>query len=223
MPNYKLTVRPSGEVLEVRDDQNVLEVLQEKNIYIKSSCGGNANCADCKVKIVSGEDNLSPPTFPELKLLGNVFHLTKERLACQLHLVGNVTIDIGVHDQLKDQAHLSQKKKVAPKTSPIKVRKEQEIHEKQNERAAFREEKNKKQDEWQKHWEKPESSNPNAKKFGGNKRPKFFDTDKIDYAKKDFSRPLPAHKRKEKEAESELEKEETPKSEKTFGSFRDKK
>jgi 2Fe-2S ferredoxin len=91
---HKVTLKPSCNVVEVEEAQNLLEALREQDIYIKSSCGGVASCSDCIIKIVSGEDHLTPPPFSELKLLGNVFHITKERLACQTCVTGDVTIDM---------------------------------------------------------------------------------------------------------------------------------
>jgi 2Fe-2S ferredoxin len=97
-PHFKVTLKPTGEVVEVEEGRNLLECLREKNIYIKSSCGGHATCTDCVIKIVSGEDYITPPPFAELKLLGNVFHITKERLACQTCVTGgDISIDISKH------------------------------------------------------------------------------------------------------------------------------
>lgn len=226
MPNYKLTIRPTGEVFEIEEGKTVLDLLREKDIYIKSGCGGHATCTDCIVKIVSGEDNLSPSPFPELKLLGNVFHITKERLACQLSVTGDVTIDISKHDKEKDEKKTASKKNISKKVAPIKVRKEQDVREIQSERAAFREQRGQKQEEWQKHWEKDptkSSEKSKAKNFGGNKPPKYFNTEKIDYDKKDFSRPLPEKKRLEKEAKAAKVADEKEKSDQEFKTFRDKK
>lgn len=225
MSHFKLTIKPTGEVFEIEEGKSVLDLLREKNIYIKSSCGGHATCTDCIVKIVSGEDNLSPSPFPELKLLGNVFHITKERLACQLSITGDVTIDISKHDKEKDEKKTASKKSNIKKVAPIKVRKEQDVLEIKSERAAFREQRGQKQEEWQKHWEKEPtkaSDKSKAKNFGGQKPPKYFNTDKIDYDTKDFSRPLPEKKRLEKEAKLKEERE-AAKSDKEFSNFRDKK
>jgi hypothetical protein len=110
------------------------------------------------------------------------------------------------------------------------VRKEQEVKEIRTDRAAFREERSNKQEEWQKHWEKEPtkaSEKSKAKNLGGNKSPKYFNTDKIDYEKNDYSRPLPENKRQEKLAEKEAakaaEKKAAIESDKEFKGFREKK
>lgn len=105
----KITVRPTMDVIEADQEVSLLENLKRADIYVKSSCGGHATCTDCIVKIVSGEDHLSAPPFEELKLLGNVFHITKERLACQTKISGDVCIDLSAHDKARDQKKLRQK------------------------------------------------------------------------------------------------------------------
>lgn len=229
--SYKVTLKPSGEVVEVEEGKNLLVALREQNIYIKSSCGGHASCTDCIVKIVSGEDYITPPPFEELKLLGNVFHITKERLACQTCLTGDVTIDIGKHDLATDEAKLKNKTtNFSKKKQVTRVRKEADVKtlrsERATERAAEDAEKKIKMDNWDKHWDKSQDANT-PKKLAGGKRPRFFDTDKVDYEKNDYTRPLSAEKQKLREErleterlKNENEKKITP-SDKEYKKFRD--
>lgn len=229
--SYKVTLKPSGEVVEVEEGKNLLVALREQNIYIKSSCGGHASCTDCIIKIVSGEDYITPPPFEELKLLGNVFHITKERLACQTCLTGDVTIDIGKHDLATDEAKLKNKtSNFSKKKQVTRVRKEADVKtlrsERATERAAEDAEKKIKMDNWDKHWDKSQDANT-PKKLAGGKRPRFFDTDKVDYEKNDYTRPLSAEKQKLREErleterlKNENEKKITP-SDKEYKKFRD--
>jgi ferredoxin, 2Fe-2S len=46
------------------------------------------------VKIIAGADQLNPFTDEERKHLGNVYHITKVRLACRCRITGDVTIQI---------------------------------------------------------------------------------------------------------------------------------
>lgn len=203
---YKVTLRPSGEVVEVEEGKNLLTALREQNIYVKSSCGGHATCSDCIIKIVSGEDNLTPPPFSELKLLGNVFHITKERLACQTCVTGgDITVDISKHDKASDEDKLKNKTANFSKQKQKKpvVRKEADVQkiraEKMKERDELDRTQKVKTEEWKKHWEK-EGADPNTpKKLQGSRRPKFFDTDKVDYEKQEYTRPLSAEKQKLKD------------------------
>lgn len=231
---HKVTLRPSGDVVEVEEGLNLLEALRSEDKYIKSSCGGVASCSDCIIKIVSGEDNLTPPPFEELKLLGNVFHITKERLACQTKILGDVTIDISKHDKATDEDRLKNKTSNFSKKKQAKtvVRKEPDIQkirqEKETERTQFEQEQKQKGQEWQKHWEKDKSTE--AKRLAGGKRPKFFDTDKVDYEKNVYTRPLSPEKQKLKNERLAAEKEDRelakaakdiPTSDKDFKKFRE--
>lgn len=120
----------------------LLEVLKNNGHYIKSSCGGHASCSDCIVKIQSGEDQITEPTFEEINLLGNVFHITKERLSCQTKCFGDVTVDISMHNKMNDQEQLRQKtanvhaKTVLRRTAQEKDQMIQERKEKSAERNA---------------------------------------------------------------------------------------
>lgn len=200
---YKVTLKPEGKVVEIDEGQNLLSALREQEVYIKSSCGGVASCSDCIIKIVSGEDHLSPPPFSELKLLGNVFHITKERLACQTTISGDVSIDISRHDKDKDENRLKHKTSSFSQKKQIKIRKETEVQQSIEEKNAQKNQKDQSKkettDQWHKHWEKEATE---KKQLAGGKRPKFFDTDKIDYEKKDFTRPLPEEKKKKTEFNS---------------------
>jgi len=231
---HKVILRPSGNSIEVEEGKNLLVALREKDIYIKSSCGGHATCTDCVIKIVSGEDNLTPAPFEELKLLGNVFHITKERLACQTMITGDVTIDIAKHDKATDEEKLKSKTSAfsKKKTFKTKVRKESDIgkirDEREQEQQQFEREQKEKSDQWNKHWEKNKDSNA-PKKLAGGKRPKFFDTDKVDYERNEYTRPLSAEKQKlrderiaREKTEQIIEKKEKdiPESDKNFKKFR---
>lgn len=93
----KLILKPVNQVFEVSSKESIFEQLKEVNINLNSSCGGFGVCGDCVVKVIKGGDQCSPPTYKEIKLLGNVFHLTNERLSCQLKINADCEIDIANH------------------------------------------------------------------------------------------------------------------------------
>ena len=175
---HLLTIKDTDKMIEVSEDQNLLEVLRDENIYVKSSCGGYASCSDCLIKVTSGADNLNAPSFEEKQLLGNVFHITKERLACQSKISGPVEIDISMHDKAGDDKRTRQKSGNFKKKE-TKVRKPDEVKAIIQERIDRREEKEKNQESWQNHWQK-EKDPMNPKRLGGGKRPKPFRTDHLD-------------------------------------------
>ncbi len=173
MSEHKVTLWPSGEVLEVSSEESLLVQLKKAGKKIKSGCGGCATCSDCVVIVKSGEMNLSPQTFEELRLLGNVFHITKERLSCQTRLTGDVTLDITGHEKTgaagkvgKTPPPRGQKstKTIIKKRDDI-VRAEIESKEKSQEKPSG---------DWYRHWENEGDDASKPKKFGGNKRVKPF-------------------------------------------------
>ena len=61
---------------------------------IDTACVGKGTCGLCRVKIIAGAEHLNPFTEEERKHLGNVYHITKIRLACRSKVSGDVTIQI---------------------------------------------------------------------------------------------------------------------------------
>ena len=106
---HKVTCLPAKQIVEVDEETPLLTALVNRKIYIKSSCGGHASCSDCVIKIIVGKENINAPSFAEERLLGNVFFITKERLSCQTKISGDITIDVGGHDQNRDHEQFLQK------------------------------------------------------------------------------------------------------------------
>jgi ferredoxin len=103
MKEYSVFVRPQEKQISIKEDMRLMTALVQAGFKIKSTCGGKASCTDCIVKVVHGEDHLVPPEFKELSLLGNVFHLTKERLSCQTFVRGDISVDISGHKQSSEK------------------------------------------------------------------------------------------------------------------------
>lgn len=166
--SHKLTLWPDGEVLEMNGEESLLAQLTKAGKVIKSGCGGHASCSDCIIKVKGGESCLTPPTFEEMRLLGNIFHITKERLSCQTKLTGDASIDITEH--AKKPVATS---KPVSKSSTVLKRTRESLQES----ASRSQEKDgvKKPDDWYRHWDKQEAKDPSKPKhLGGNKRPKPF-------------------------------------------------
>lgn len=183
---FKINILSADKDIEIAKEDNylsLLEILKNNGYPIKSSCGGYANCSDCIVKILAGSENINQPTFEELQLLGTVFHITKERLSCQVKINGDFTVDIAEH--LKDEV-----KKKGP--AFIKVRKKDDVDkiigeriEKFKEKAELLKDKNEK---WFKYWEKDAGVDASKSKLrGGSKRPKGMKVDYINDERKENS------------------------------------
>jgi ferredoxin len=76
------------------EGQNLYQLLIHKGVGVRSSCGGVGACGDCFIKVVSGEESLSEFNITEKHYLGNVYHLTKERLSCQVKVNGDCKISL---------------------------------------------------------------------------------------------------------------------------------
>ena len=178
---FKCTLWPSGEILELNGEETLLKQLKGAGKKIKSGCGGCATCSDCIIVVKSGELNLSPQNFEEVRLLGNVFHITKERLSCQTKVSGDVTLDISVHE--KKAASGTADKALVPKSTTTILKKREEVQ------KAVRESEEKAQekpsDTWYRHWEKEDEDPSKPKKMGGNRRPRSFNFSETDKDDKD--------------------------------------
>ena len=62
----------------------------EMSIRISQVCGGDGACGTCRIEVVEGWENLSPPTPDEIyKELDPPY-----RLSCQSKLLGDVTVRV---------------------------------------------------------------------------------------------------------------------------------
>ena len=129
-----ISIHPQGIKIDIVEGKSLLEIFQEKNIYVKSSCGGFARCRDCVIKILEGAENLNDPTFEEKQLLGNVFHMTRERLSCQTKAASSVSVDLSGHNpdneqvSSKRQFKVRKKKEIVQKEHTTKPRQEKKGH-----------------------------------------------------------------------------------------------
>lgn len=96
----KVHVTPFNKTIEVEENEVLRDALTKNDFYIKSTCGGCASCGLCTVVIVEGEQNLNEFSFEEKQLLGNIFHITRERLSCQTKVLGDLTVDISAHKKV---------------------------------------------------------------------------------------------------------------------------
>ena len=74
--------------------QTLYSIARDNQIPIETDCNGVGACIRCKVKILDGQ--LSKPLGLERDRIGNIFHITGERLACQAKIEGEATVEIPV-------------------------------------------------------------------------------------------------------------------------------
>lgn len=71
----------------------LLRLAHKVEAPVQTLCNGAGACVQCKVKVLEGMEHLSSPNALEKRQLGNIFHLTHERLACQSEVHGDVKVE----------------------------------------------------------------------------------------------------------------------------------
>jgi ferredoxin len=81
-------------VVEARPGDSLFDAAARVAAGVDTACVGKGTCGLCRVKVLAGAEHLNPYTDEERRHLGNVYHLTKVRLACRCRPTGDVTIEI---------------------------------------------------------------------------------------------------------------------------------
>ena len=79
---------------QARDGESIFDVGKRLGITIETACVGKGTCGLCRVRILEGDQNLSPYSEIDEKHLGNVYHLTHVRLSCQAKVFGDVVVEL---------------------------------------------------------------------------------------------------------------------------------
>lgn len=74
------------------DHSTILDLSIEKQIPHVHECGGHGNCTTCRVRILDGLQNVSPPTAKEVSLSKLRKWDPTIRLACQCTVKGNIKV-----------------------------------------------------------------------------------------------------------------------------------
>jgi ferredoxin len=75
---------PIGNSAVARPNETLLDAARRAGAPIGNSCGGIGICNRCRVRVVEGEQNLTPRTRFETD--------SEQRLACQAVVLGDCTI-----------------------------------------------------------------------------------------------------------------------------------
>lgn len=87
-----VTFTPLGLLAEAREDESLLDVARRASVPLGNSCGGVGVCARCKVRVLSGGDQLTPPTSLEVRFGTSRGFAPDERMACQAVVTGDCDI-----------------------------------------------------------------------------------------------------------------------------------
>jgi 2Fe-2S ferredoxin len=121
--NFKIKFLPQNVEVPVDPEKSLLKIAQENGIKIKSICNGTPSCAECRVKIVEGDQSVPPPSKAELNLIGTSYFLDGRRLSCQVRCFGSITVD------LTEQVNKVDTQK---KVKGVKFKDQKDIHAKQD-------------------------------------------------------------------------------------------
>ncbi|HET8773734.1 MAG TPA: 2Fe-2S iron-sulfur cluster-binding protein, partial [Thermoanaerobaculia bacterium] len=80
-PQRLVTFTPLDRQAAAKDDETLLDVARRVGAPLANSCGGVGVCARCKVRVVTGGENLSAPTSIEVRFSKGF--VEGERMACQ--------------------------------------------------------------------------------------------------------------------------------------------
>ena len=86
----KVTFADEGKSSEADGSRTLLQIALELGIPISHVCGGDGACGTCRIEVVEGWDNLTPPTPDEIYKELEPPH----RLSCQCRLRGDAVVKI---------------------------------------------------------------------------------------------------------------------------------
>ena len=90
----KIKFLPQNIEVDVDPSKSLMKIATENGLKVKSICGGVATCAECRVRIVEGENSIPEPSKLELNMIGTSYYIDGRRLSCQVHCFGSVTVDL---------------------------------------------------------------------------------------------------------------------------------
>lgn len=99
----KVKFVPIDKELEVEPGESLLKLCTRNGIEIKSVCHGVPSCAECRVRVVGGVNNILPPSKAELALIGTSYYLDGRRLSCQVRPYGDIVVDLTEQLERVDQ------------------------------------------------------------------------------------------------------------------------
>lgn len=91
MPKIKFA-KPIPE-FEVEPGALLMPSLLAAGLPVASSCNGDGVCAKCRIQVLEGHENLSPPNEIENGLRDRLKIPRTIRISCQTQVLGDIRID----------------------------------------------------------------------------------------------------------------------------------
>lgn len=86
---------PLGRAREVKAGATIIAAANRADVPIGQSCNGDGVCGWCKVRVLRGMENLSPPGPLERQLMATCAFAPDERAACLAKIAGDITVTTG--------------------------------------------------------------------------------------------------------------------------------
>jgi uncharacterized 2Fe-2S/4Fe-4S cluster protein (DUF4445 family) len=86
----RVTFADEGKSGEFPTGRTLLSIAGELEVRVSQVCGGDGACGTCRIEVVEGWENLTPPTpdetYKEIE--------SPHRLSCQAKLTGDVIVKV---------------------------------------------------------------------------------------------------------------------------------
>ncbi len=90
--SFQVQFQPIGKRVTASPDVSLFEAARESGIDLASACGGEGNCGQCRIVVLSGET--SAPNLDEKFILTELEIKQGERLACCTYAHSDLTIQV---------------------------------------------------------------------------------------------------------------------------------
>ena len=91
MPILEITTDKKS--ITVEHNAAIIDVCENEETSILFGCRDGA-CGACMIRVLKNPQNLSPKSEHEIDFLETMAATEDERLACQCHVLGDVTIEV---------------------------------------------------------------------------------------------------------------------------------
>lgn len=88
----KIRFEPDGRIVQAEPGENLRLVANASGVFIRSDCNGDGTCGKCRVVVAEHAESLGELTYAERDLLSEREVKQGYRLACQVHVKGDLVV-----------------------------------------------------------------------------------------------------------------------------------
>jgi len=116
---FNITIEPGNTKIVAIEGEKLSETLARAGVRLMSPCGGSGTCGKCRVKVLSGVENIASTGEEEKKHLSKKDLAEGWRMACRVKVQGDVTIEIPRTSLLPAQEGLTSGERVKVDNDPV--------------------------------------------------------------------------------------------------------